>query len=180
MSAGVVVWVTGLPSAGKSTFAEAMLTELRERNAHACVLDGDAVRASLSPPLGYSAIDRAHFYETLARLAALLARQGLVVLVPATAHRRSFRARAGELAPEFIEVFVDTPREECERRDSKKLYARSRAGEEHEVPGAAAPYEASTRPAIVAHGGFDRIAQEALLAQLLRLGAVSAQAKIPA
>jgi len=180
MSAGIVVWITGLPSAGKSTFAQAVLAALRERNAHACVLDGDDVRAILSPPLGYSATERANFYETLARLAALLARQGFVVLVPATAHLRSFRERARSLFPAFLEVLVDTPTDECKRRDSKKLYARSRSGEANDVPGMAAPYERPTQPDLVAHGGSDRAAREALLAQLLRFGAVSAQSKRPA
>jgi adenylylsulfate kinase len=176
---GVVVWVTGLPSAGKSTFAEGVLAALRERNAHACVLDGDAVRASIAPPPGYSPTERASFYETLARLAALLAGQGLVVLVPATAHLRSFRDRARKLAPAFIEVFVDTPSEECERRDAKKLYARSRSGEAHDVPGTTTPYERPAQPDLVAHGGSDRAAREALVAQLLRFGVGRAPAAQP-
>ena len=170
MTAGVVVWITGLPSAGKSTFAQAVLGALREQKVLACTLDGDEVRASLAPPIGYSATERANFYETLARLAVLLAKQGLVVLVPATAHLRSFRERAGRLAPAFLEVFVDTPVDECQRRDTKGLYARSRAGDAQSVPGAAEPYERPAQPAVVAHGGQDRAALEALLAQLLGFG----------
>jgi len=175
MSSGIVVWVTGLPSAGKSTFAEGALAGLRERAVHACLLDGDAVRACLSPPVGYSPAERAGFYETLARLAAVLAGQGLVVLVPATAHRAAFRERARLLAPAFLEVFVDTPRDECERRDAKGLYARTVAGEAHGVPGAGEPYERPAHPDLIAHGGSDRAACEALVAQLLRFRPPGAQ-----
>src|SRR5689334_9261303 len=99
MSAGVVVFITGLPSAGKSTFAERAFAALRERGIPTCLLDGDAVRASLVPQPGYSAHERAEFYETLANLAALVAEQGLVALVAATAQRREFRDRARALAP---------------------------------------------------------------------------------
>ncbi len=177
MSSGIVVWITGLPSAGKTTFAEGVLATLRDRNAHTCMLDGDAVRASISPEPGYSPTERAQFYETLARLAGLLAGQGLVVLVSATAHLRAFRERARTLAPAFLEVFVDTPSEECERRDKKGLYSQSRAGAVQHLPGVAEPYEPPTRPALVAHGGADQAAREALVAQLLRFGVAGAPSK---
>ncbi|HEY3497194.1 MAG TPA: adenylyl-sulfate kinase [Polyangiaceae bacterium] len=99
MSHGVVVWITGLPSSGKSTFAEKTRDALAGSAIPACLLDGDAVRASLVPTPGYSPEERASFYETLARLAALIARQGFVVLVPATAHRRTFRDLAERFVP---------------------------------------------------------------------------------
>jgi adenylylsulfate kinase len=172
MNAGVVVWFTGLPSSGKSTFAERAFEALRQRGRAACLLDGDSVRASLVPPPDYSPAGRADFYETLGRLAALLAAQGLVVLVPATAHRRAFRTRARERAPAFLEVWIDTPKEECERRDTKGLYAKSRLGAAEFVPGATEPYEPPERPAVVAHGGDDSTALETLWAELARLGAL--------
>src|SRR5262245_34057334 len=101
---GVVVWFTGLPASGKSTLARAVRKALRARAQDAVLLDGDQVRASLVPAPGYDEVGRGDFYESLARLAALLARQGLVVLVPATAHRAIFRQRARLLAPRFVEV----------------------------------------------------------------------------
>lgn len=166
MTKGAVVWITGLPSAGKSTFAEHALAALRERAVPACVLDGDAVRASLVPAPGYDETGRRDFYESLARLAATLARQELVVLVPATAHRRAFRERARELAPRYLEVLVDTPLAECAARDTKGLYARSQSGEVTRVPGAGEEYERPTSPDIVAAGGAEPAALAALLGRL--------------
>ena len=165
MKPGTVVWVSGLPSAGKSTFAEQALAALQARHVGACLLDGDAVRACLVPKLGFSPEDRAHFYETLANLSALLARQGLVVLVAATAHERAFRERARAVAPAFVEVWVDTPLEECALRDSKGLYAAARSGAAHDVPGADQTYEPPLEPEVVAHGGLDAAA----LARLVTL-----------
>ena len=168
MSAGVVVFITGLPSAGKSTFAEHAFAALRERGVPTCLLDGDAVRASLVPQPGYSARERAEFYETLAKLAALVADQGLVALVAATAQRREFRESARSLAPAFVEVFVDTPLEECRLRDSKGLYAAAREGRAHDVPGADSPSEPPLAPDVRASGGEDRAAVAALVARVLR------------
>lgn len=169
MTAGVVVWVSGLPSAGKSTLARGLLDDLRARGVAVCSLDGDCVRESLVPAPGYSEQERANFYETLARLAALLAGQGLVVLVPATAHRRAFRERARALAPQFVEVWVDTPLEECRRRDSKGLYAASERGGVAALPGAAAEYEPPVAPDVVARGGSDVAAIAAITSRLLQL-----------
>jgi adenylylsulfate kinase len=168
MTGGVVVWITGLPSAGKSTFAANLASALERASVPACTLDGDEVRRAVVPALGYADDDRAAFYEVLAGLAALLARQGLAVLVPATAHRRAFRERARELAPAFLETWVDTPLEECARRDAKGLYARAAAGGETHVPGPGVDYEAPLAPDIVAHGGEDTAALAALVEKLPR------------
>jgi adenylylsulfate kinase len=163
MTSGIVIWVTGLPSSGKSSFGRRLTGSLGAIGVSACALDGDEVRSALTPALGYSDEERAAFYETLARLAALLARQGLCVVVPATAHRRAFRDRARELAPAFVEVWVDTPPEECARRDSKGLYARRAKGEATHLPGPGAEYEAPLEPDVIAHGGEDRRALEAVV-----------------
>jgi adenylylsulfate kinase len=138
---GVVAWFTGLPSSGKSTLALAVASELRLRDIRAVVLDSDDVRPLL-PHLGYDEASRNYLYGALARLAALIARQGHVVLVPATAHRRAYRDAARALAPAFLEIFVDTPLEECRRRDTKGLYgakvvAAPGVGTEYERPTAA-------------------------------------------
>jgi len=166
MKTGIVIWVTGLPSAGKSTLAEAVVTELRARGDCACLLDGDSVRASLVPAPGYSPEERANFYESLARLAALVAEQGLAVVVAATAHRRAFRERARELAPGFIEVWVDTPLSECEQRDAKGLYAARREGEASGLPGSDETYEPPSQADVVAHGGDDAQAIAAVLGRV--------------
>ncbi|MEW5740263.1 MAG: adenylyl-sulfate kinase [Myxococcota bacterium] len=144
---GVVVWFTGLPSSGKTTLARAVAA----RVPGAVLLDGDEVRAAMRPAPGYDEASRAAFYETLARWAALLAQQGHVVLVAATAHRRAFRRLAREVAPRFVEVFVDTPPEECRRRDAKGLYASGQA----QVPGAGVVYEVPEAAEVVVHPGDD-------------------------
>ncbi len=160
---GVVVWLTGLPSSGKSFLAQRTAALL----GHGVVLDGDAVRASLVPAPGYDEAGRDAFYETLGRLAATLARQGQVVLVPATAHLRRYREAARALAPRFVEVFVDTPLEECRRRDAKGLYAASPTG----LPGVGADYEApGAADLVVRPGDAQPELRVAALAQALTPG----------
>lgn len=160
MSAPAVVWVTGLPSAGKSTLARRIADRIRGDGVACAILDGDDLRAALGRPAGLGAGERDAFYDSLARLAALLARQGLVVVVAATANRAAHRARARALAPRFVEVHVATPPDECARRDAKGLYAAARAGTARDVPGAGAPYEAPAAPDVVASGGEDAAAVE--------------------
>ncbi len=169
--AGWVVWITGRPSAGKSTLSSLLAAVLRGRGRACAVLDGDAVRAAVVPAHDYTAAGRADFYETLARLAAELARQGLVVLVPATAHRRAFRARAKELAARYVEVFVDVPVEEARRRDAKGLYAALEERRVSDLPGADTPYEAPSHADVVARDGRDDAAVAAVVALLSGGGA---------
>ncbi len=165
MSAGAVMWFTGLPSSGKSTLARRVQRALSRQGVRAVLLDGDEVRSALFPSLGYSARARGRFYRALAELAALLSAQGHVVLVPATANRRVYRARARARAPRFLEVHVDTPLDECARRDAKGLYA-SRA----RLPGRGAAYEPPRAPEVVARGGASREAVRACLSALRRRG----------
>jgi adenylylsulfate kinase len=160
---GVVVWLTGKPSSGKSTLAERMASILTERKTPVCVLDGDDVRAAIVPKPGYDPKTRDEFYATLANLAALLARQGLVVLVPATAYLRGFRERARRVAPAFVEVYVHATREEVEQRDSKGLYAAVHAGRISGVPGADIVFEEPKDPDVRAEGGLDEAATKELL-----------------
>ncbi len=162
---GAVVWVTGLPASGKSTFARRLRDRLRAGGVAAAVLDGDAVRAALVPAPGYDPEGRAAFYETLGTLAVARAGEGLAGIVAATAHRRAFRdrirarlssgARARDEAPRFVEVLVDVPPEICAARDPKGLWATARAGEAPELPGGAVGYERPLAPEIVARGGED-------------------------
>jgi adenylylsulfate kinase len=158
-----VVWVTGLPSSGKSTFAVALRQALSGKGLPSLILDGDRVRQSLVPPPGYGASERADFYETLARLAALIAEQGLVVVVPATANRRVFRERARALTPRFVEVWLDVSTAQCRQRDAKGLYALAEQGIVSHVPGADAAYEPPHAPEVTADGGADERAVERTL-----------------
>ena len=161
---GVVIWLTGLPASGKSTLARALQARLRERGTQTAILDGDEVRAALVPTPGYSPSEREQFYETLARMAAVLARQGLTVIVAATAHRRVFRERARALSPRYLEVHVATPQEECARRDPKGLYAEARRHDGIPLPGLAEPYEPPLRPDVLATGGLDEQAIQTIVA----------------
>jgi adenylylsulfate kinase len=170
-TAGAVVWITGLPSSGKSTLAARLLHRLRDEGLPSCTLDGDEVRAALVPAPGYTPEARDGFYATLARLAALIAAQGLVVVVPATAHRSAYREAARRLAPRFVEVHVATSVEECRRRDAKALYAAAADGRASNLPGADLAYEPPGAPDVVAAGGHD---DEAVARVLARLSAGSA------
>lgn len=165
---GVVVWFTGLPSSGKSTLASQVHERLARADRAACLLDGDQVREALVPSPGYTPEARDAFYSTLARLAALLAGQGLVVLVPATAHRAAYRAEARSLSPSFVEVFVQADTEECARRDAKGLYAAVREGRAAGLPGVDLAYEPPDAAEVVATGGRDEDAITSLLALLDR------------
>jgi adenylylsulfate kinase len=144
---GVVAWFTGLPSSGKSTLAASVSGELRLRGIEAVMLDSDEVRRVVFPELGHGDADRTLLYGTLGRLAALLARQGHIVLVPATAHLRIYRDAARALAPAFVEILVDTELAECQRRDPKGTYRKDLAL----VPGIGVPYERPYTPEFVVH-----------------------------
>ena len=172
MSAGPIVWFTGLPSSGKSTLAVAVADAARARGRACVVLDGDAVRDALRPHPGYDDAARDAFYETLSRLAALIASQGTTVLVPATANRRAFRERARSLAPgAFVEVYVDTDLALCQTRDAKGLYAKAlhaktmdaNAGSDGTLPGVGASYEPPLSPEVVVkpedEGRVERVVQ---------------------
>jgi adenylylsulfate kinase len=162
---GAVVWFTGLPASGKSTLAAALAERLRTAGREPLFLDGDDVRAAMVPAPGYDEAARDGFYETLGNLATLAARQGHVVLVAATAHRRIWRDRVRARVPRFVEVHVATPLDECRRRDPKGLYAR--AGDDSTLPGAGVAYEAPASAEVVVTPG----AEEAALASLVRLTA---------
>jgi adenylyl-sulfate kinase len=167
---GAVVWITGLPGAGKTSFADEAASILSARGTAVCVLDSDRVREALSPTPSFSDEGRAHFYRTLAGLAALIASQEIVAIVAATAHRAIYRDRARTRAPRFFEVYVDTPVDECARRDPKGLYAQARAGEITGLPGIDAPYEPPARPQVVARGGRDEDAARKLAELVLAAG----------
>lgn len=160
---GVVVWLTGLPRSGKSTLATRLRARLGDGKTPSVILDGDEVRRALVPPPGYDPDGRDHFYATLAHLAALVARQGFVVLVPATAHRRAYREAARALAPAFVEVHVATPLGACVARDRQGLYGSTAQAA---LPGVGVAYEAPASPDVVAGGGSDDGAIEKILAAI--------------
>ena len=177
---GVVIWFTGLPASGKTTLAKRVAEQLRASGRPHCLLDSDEVRRTVTPHLGYSVAERNSFYDQLARMAGLLARQGQVVLVAATANRRRFRVWAREMAPRYFEVYVNTPVQECRTRDPKGLYKRAAATGSTAMPGGGAEYEVPEAPDIEASGGEDDVVP-AILALLDKGGAGSlADADAPA
>jgi adenylyl-sulfate kinase len=147
---GATVWFTGLPSSGKSTVAAAMEARLVSSGRPAYLLDGDNLRHGLNADLGFSPRDRAENVRRAAAVAHLFADAGTVALVslvsPYAAERDAARRLHEEDGLPFVEVWVNTPLEECERRDPKGLYARARAGQVADFTGVDAPYEPPAAP----------------------------------
>jgi sulfate adenylyltransferase len=145
---GVCLWFTGLSGSGKSTTAEALTSMLLERGRQVTVLDGDVVRTHLSKGLGFSAEDRDTNIRRIGFVASEIARHGGIVLCaavsPYRAARNDVRTMVGD--GRFIEIFVDTPLEVCEDRDTKGLYASARRGEIRGFTGIDDPYEAPIEP----------------------------------
>ena len=164
---GVTVWLTGLPSAGKSTIAHACEPTLRARGMRVEVLDGDAVRPHLAAARGYSREDRAVNIRRIGWVAELLARNGVVVLVSAIAPFRDVRdqVRAAHEAngTAYQEVFISTPVEVAARRDVKGLYARQRAGEISGLTGVDDPYEVPLSPELVIDAHQHTVAESVAL-----------------
>jgi bifunctional enzyme CysN/CysC len=145
---GAVVWLTGLSGAGKSTIANRFESKLLAMGAHSMLLDGDNVRHGLNRDLGFTDTDRVENIRRLGEVAKLMADAGLIVITAFISPFRADRQMAREIvAPHpFIEVFVDTPLDECIRRDPKGLYARAKAGAIPNFTGLDSPYEAPEDP----------------------------------
>ena len=151
------VWFTGLSGSGKSTLASLLEKRLHAQGRHTYVLDGDNVRHGLNRDLGFTETDRAENVRRVAEVARLMVDAGLVVIVAFISPFRAEREFArGLFTPgEFVEVFVDTPLEECERRDPKGLYALARAGQIPNFTGISSPYEAPTAPELHVRGSAE-------------------------
>jgi bifunctional enzyme CysN/CysC len=145
-----VLWFTGLSGSGKSTIANLVEKRLHSLGMHTYILDGDNVRHGLNRDLGFTDEDRVENIRRVAEVAKLMADAGLIVLVSFISPFKSERQTARELMPkgEFVEVFVDTPLEECAARDPKGLYAKARRGELRNFTGIDSPYEAPETPEI--------------------------------
>jgi len=145
-----VFWFTGLSGSGKSTIANLLERKLHATGRHTYLLDGDNVRHGLNRDLGFTDADRVENIRRVAEVARLMADAGLIVVVSFISPFMAERRMARELmAPgEFVEVFVDTPFEECARRDPKGLYARALKGEIKNFTGVDSPYEPPEEPEI--------------------------------
>jgi adenylylsulfate kinase len=150
MSTGATVWLTGLPSAGKTTIAYALAERLRGEGHRVEVLDGDEIREFLSAGLGFSREDRHTNVQRIGFVAELLASHGVKVLVPVIApyadSREAVRKRHQAQGTGYVEVHVATPVEVCSDRDVKGLYAKQAAGELTGLTGVDDPYEPPEDP----------------------------------
>ena len=145
-----VIWLTGLSGSGKSTIAGALEEQLFKRRLPVYLLDGDNVRHGLNSDLGFSDADRQENIRRIGELAALFVDAGVITLSAFISPFRADRAfgRSRVKGGEFIEVFIDTPLDECEKRDPKGLYQKARAGEIPHFTGISSPYEAPENPEI--------------------------------
>ena len=143
---GFAVWLTGLPSSGKTGVSRELHRHLREHGIAAHILDSDELRGILTPHARYSAEERDWFYGVLVFLMELLTKNGVNVLVAATGPRRAYREAARSRIERFAEVHVDCPVEVCKARDPKGLWARAEKGEIQTLPGVGEPYEAPLAP----------------------------------
>ncbi len=163
----LLLWFTGLSGSGKSTVAKIVEAELARRGRHTYALDGDNLRHGLNRDLGFTDADRVENIRRVGEVARLMVDAGLIVLASFISPFRAERAMVREMlgAGDFVEIFVDTPIEECIRRDPKGLYARALRGEIGNFTGVSSPYEAPEAPDLLLHGAAadpDALAQQVL------------------
>ena len=149
--ASLLLWFTGLSGSGKSTIANAVEEALFKKGLKTYVLDGDNIRKGISNDLSFSIEDRTENIRRIAEVASLMVDAGLIVLAafvsPLKKDRENLRSIVNP--DNFVEIFVSTSLEECERRDVKGLYKKARAGEIKDMTGISSPYEAPENPDIV-------------------------------
>lgn len=149
---GFALWITGIPSSGKSTITKQLVKTLEELKVRTVVLESDAMRAILTPDAAYTPEERDAFYRALALIGELLCRNGVNVIFDATANKRAYRDFARSLIPRFAEVHVLCPLDICIIRDPKGIYGRALSGQTSTVPGAQAEYEPPLKPEIAFSG----------------------------
>jgi adenylyl-sulfate kinase len=145
---GLTVWFTGLSGSGKSTLSLAVCQQLAAAGYRVQLLDGDEVRLFLSRDLGFSKQDRDENIRRIGYVAELLTKNGVITLVSAISPYREARDSVRARIPQFLEVYVNAPVEECERRDVKGLYKRARSGEIKTFTGISDPYEEPLTPEV--------------------------------
>lgn len=147
---GLMIWFTGLSGSGKSTLAIALERELQKRGLLCRILDGDNIRSGINNNLGFSAEDRVENIRRIAEIGKLFVDTGIITLAAFISPNNELRCMAANIIgkDDFVEIYVSTPLEECERRDVKGLYAKARRGEIREFTGISAPFEAPEHPAL--------------------------------
>jgi len=174
---GFTIWLTGLPSAGKSTLAELITRRLRAGGHPVEILDGDEVRVRLSKGLGFSREDRDENIRRIAYVAKLLTRTGAVAVTAAISPYRATRDEARAEIKDFVEVHVACPLEACIRRDVKGLYKKALRGEIPAFTGISDPYEPPETPEVVVKTDCETPEEsvENILQGLRRLGYLPAE-----
>ena len=147
---GIMIWFTGLSGSGKSTVAIALERELQKRGLLCRILDGDNIRSGINNNLGFSAEDRVENIRRIAEIGKLFVDTGIITLAAFISPNKDIREMAARIIgkEDFMEIYVSTPLEECERRDVKGLYAKARRGEIRNFTGISAPFEAPEHPAL--------------------------------
>lgn len=146
---GFCLWLTGLPSAGKTTIGRALEPKLKARGWHVELLDGDEIRQGLSADLGFDRKAREMHAARVTYVAKVLARNGVIPIVTLISPYRTSRERARADIGRFVEVYISTPLNVCEARDVKGLYKKAREGKIKEMTGVDDPYEAPEKPDIL-------------------------------
>lgn len=146
----VMIWFTGLSGSGKSTIAIALERELHKRGLLCRILDGDNIRSGINNNLGFTEADRIENIRRIAEVAKLFVDTGIITIAAFISPSNDIREMAANIIgkDDFLEVYVSTPIEECERRDVKGLYAKARRGEIKNFTGISAPFEAPAHPAL--------------------------------
>ena len=147
---GIALWFVGLSGSGKSTIAIALERELHKRGFLCCVLDGDNIRFGINKDLQFSIEDRTENIRRIAEITKLYVNLGVITLAAFISPEKKMRDMASQIIgdKDFVEVYISTPIEECEKRDVKGLYAKARKGELKEFTGVTAPFEAPESPSI--------------------------------
>lgn len=147
---GTMIWFTGLSGSGKSTLAIALERELYKQGVLCRILDGDNIRSGINNNLGFSETDRTENIRRIAEVSKLFVDCGIVTLAAFISPTNAIRKMASEIIgnEDFLEIFVSTPIEECEKRDVKGLYAKARRGEIKDFTGISSPFEAPEKPFI--------------------------------
>lgn len=146
----LMVWFTGLSGSGKSTIAIALERELHQRGLLCRILDGDNIRSGINNNLGFSEADRVENIRRIAEVSKLFVDTGIITIAAFISPSNDIREMAADIIgrDDFVEVYVSTPIEECERRDVKGLYVKARRGEIKNFTGISAPFEAPEHPAL--------------------------------
>ena len=145
-----MIWFTGLSGSGKSTIAIAIERELHKRGLLYRILDGDNIRSGINNNLGFSEADRIENIRRIAEVSKLFIDSGIITIAAFISPNNDVREMAANIIghEQFLEVYVSTPLEECEKRDVKGLYAKARKGEIKDFTGVSAPFEAPQHPAL--------------------------------